>query len=233
MSVRLFEDDIFFYQRFLKSAGLYSGLIDGIWGPLTGGADAAFIAAYEAAADEFGRFDPRSEGHILTLQLPAQRAARASLNRIKSVGFQVKIISGARSFAEQNELFKKGRFGNPGPRVTNARGGFSNHNFGLAWDIGLFDLGEYLTSAQPYEAAAYAGKADGLVWGGDWQSFKDTPHYQLDTGLSISQTRDRFDQGLAYFPWGEPDRMEPLNDETHKELNQQVNEIQRMLNGFI
>jgi peptidoglycan L-alanyl-D-glutamate endopeptidase CwlK len=200
MSARLFEDDVVFYQRFLKSAGLYTGLIDGIWGPLTGAADAAFIAASETAAEELGRFDPRTEGHIATLQVSAQQAARASIARIKSAGFQVKIISGTRSFAEQNELFKKGRFGNPGPKVTNARGGFSNHNFGIAWDIGLFDGGEYLTSSQPYEETALAGKADELVWGGDWQSFKDTPHYQLKTDLSISQVRERFEEGLPYFP---------------------------------
>jgi peptidoglycan LD-endopeptidase CwlK len=199
MSARLFEDDVFFYQRFLKSAGLYSGLIDGIWGPLTDAADEAFISAYETAADELGRFDPRSEGHILTLQLPAQRAARASLKRIKSAGFQVKIISGTRTFAEQDELFRKGRFGNPGPIVTNARGGSSNHNFGIAWDIGLFDGGKYLTSSEPYEEAALSGKTEGLVWGGDWKSFKDTPHYQLDSGLEISHVRERFEEGLPYF----------------------------------
>ncbi len=200
MSATLFQDDILFYQRFLKSAGLYSGSIDGIWGPITGGADEAFTTAYESALNELGRFDPRTEGHIMTLQLPAQRAARASLSRINSVGFDVKIISGTRSFAEQNELFKKGRFGNPGHIVTKARGGFSNHNFGIAWDIGLFDGGEYLTSSQAYEEAALSGKGDELVWGGDWQSFKDTPHYQLDTGLKISEVRERFEKGLPYFP---------------------------------
>lgn len=199
MSSRLFEDDVIFYQRFLKSAGLYSGSIDGIWGPLTGAADMAFLTASESAAEEIGRFDPRTEGHLATLQVPAQRAARESLKRIKNAGFQVKIISGTRSFAEQNALFKKGRFGNPGPIVTNARGGFSNHNFGIAWDIGLFDGGAYLTSTPPYEAAALSGKADELVWGGDWQSFKDTPHYQLKTGLKISQVRQRFEEGLPYF----------------------------------
>jgi peptidoglycan L-alanyl-D-glutamate endopeptidase CwlK len=202
MSARLFEDNVVFYQRFLKSVGLYSGLIDGIWGPLTDTADAAFNAASETAAEEFGRFDPRSEGHIAALQVPAQLAARASIGRIKSAGFQVKIISGTRSFAEQNELFKKGRFGNPGPKVTNAKGGFSNHNFGIAWDIGLFDGGKYLMSAQPYEEAALSGKANDLIWGGDWQSFKDTPHYQLRTGLKISEVRERFEKGLPYFPLG-------------------------------
>jgi hypothetical protein len=32
MSDRLFEDDVIFLQRLLKSGGLYTDTIDGIWG---------------------------------------------------------------------------------------------------------------------------------------------------------------------------------------------------------
>ncbi|MEO8506247.1 MAG: hypothetical protein ABI593_01300 [Betaproteobacteria bacterium] len=38
----------------------------------------------------------------------------------------------------QDAPYRQGRLGNPGPRVTNARDGQSNHNFGIAWDIGIF-----------------------------------------------------------------------------------------------
>lgn len=71
MSLRLFEDDVVFFQRFLKSAGLYSGSIDRTWGPLNSTADTVFTIASETAAEEFGRFDPRSEGHIATFQVSA------------------------------------------------------------------------------------------------------------------------------------------------------------------
>ena len=99
--------------------------------------------------------------------------------------------SGTRTYAEQNTLFRQGRFGNKGPRVTNARGGQSNHNYGIAWDIGLFENGKYLTDSPLYKKAAELGRADGLEWGGDWTSFKDQPHYQLATGLSMTNIAPR------------------------------------------
>lgn len=48
----------------------------------------------------------------------------------------VQITSGYRSFAEQNKLYAQGRTA-PGKIVTNAKGGQSNHNYGLAIDYVL------------------------------------------------------------------------------------------------
>ena len=50
------------------------------------------------------------------------------------------------SYTEQNDLYKRGSFGNPPPKVTNARGGQSNHNFGIAWDGGVFENGKTFRS---------------------------------------------------------------------------------------
>ncbi|MEP6627177.1 MAG: hypothetical protein ABJA32_04295 [Ginsengibacter sp.] len=44
MSYQLLKQDVLFYQRFLKSAGYYSGALDGQWGPVTNLADANFVA---------------------------------------------------------------------------------------------------------------------------------------------------------------------------------------------
>ncbi|BBP87504.1 hypothetical protein BsIDN1_11220 [Bacillus safensis] len=51
-------------------------------------------------------------------------------------GIFVQITSGYRSFAEQNKLYSQGRTA-PGKIVTNAKGGQSNHNYGLAIDYVL------------------------------------------------------------------------------------------------
>ena len=96
-------------------------------------------------------------------------------------------------------FFAGGCYGNPGPVVTKARGGHSNHNFGIAWDIGIFsENGAYSTNQIDYDAVA--GYAVGpLVWGGNWRSFKDSPHYQLATAETrISWLRARFEQGEPY-----------------------------------
>ena len=49
-------------------------------------------------------------------------------------GMQAMITDGLRTFAEQDAIFAQGRT-KPGNIVTNARGGESNHNYGLAVDL--------------------------------------------------------------------------------------------------
>lgn len=199
MSSPLLKDDVIFTQRFLKAGGLYEGSLDGVWGPLTDAASAKFDMQSIELAQELDIFDGRSERMIFSLQLPAQRAARVFLTRVRTAQLDIRILSGTRSYAEQNALFRQGRFGNAGPRVTNARGGQSNHNFGIAWDIGVFEGRAYLGESPLYDRAAEIGLVEGLSWGGNWISFQDRPHYQLDTGLGVSETRRLFEQGERYF----------------------------------
>lgn len=198
MSEHLFGEDVLFQQRMLKAAGLYPGALDGIWGPLTDRASLRFGETGQAIAERLGRFDPRSERLIASLQLSAQEAARGLLKRARKAGLDARVISGTRGYAEQNRLFRRGRYGNPGRRVTNARGGRSNHNFGIAWDIGLFDAGRYVTDHAAYERAAAVGLSASLEWGGAWSSFPDKPHYQVATGLSVKSVRARFEAGEPY-----------------------------------
>jgi peptidoglycan L-alanyl-D-glutamate endopeptidase CwlK len=199
MSFRLFADDLTEFQRLLKSAGLLKKKIDGVWGPDTDEAAVAFENLYEAIKASEGAFDARSEGCIVTLNPKAQTLARQCLRAIRAGGVDARIISGTRSYREQDKLFRQGRSGYPGPIVTNARGGQSNHNFGIAWDIGIFDAkGKYLGDSPLYKKAATIAMSAGLPhleWGGDWKTFKDQPHYQFATGLPISEIRARFESG--------------------------------------
>ena len=50
--------------------------------------------------------------------------------RLAAKGIRVVLTWGHRSIAEQNRLYAIGRT-TPGKKVTNARGGYSWHNFGL------------------------------------------------------------------------------------------------------
>lgn len=197
MSQQLFKDDVLFYQRLLSCAGLYTDVLDGIWGDNTDTADKAFNALGDTIANNLGKFDHRTELNIRGMRPAAQELARKSLKKLIATGVDARIISGTRGYAEQNALFRQGRFGNPGPVVTNARGGYSWHNFGLAWDIGIFSsTGKYQTGSGPYNAASAHAKIPGLQWGGDWSSFKDPPHYQaIPAGQSISQARNYFEAG--------------------------------------
>ncbi len=199
MSGRLFPDDVLFFQRLLKSEGLYKKALDGDWGRFTEKAANEFEARSEQIRDEIRTFDFRTETNIRSLALRAQREARVFMASVIDAGIRAKIISGTRTYSEQNALFRKGRFGNPGPKVTNARGGRSNHNFGVAWDIGIFTAnGGYIADGSVYDKAARAGLTAALEWGGHWRSFVDKPHYQLDTGFTLSMVRVKFEAGESF-----------------------------------
>jgi D-alanyl-D-alanine carboxypeptidase len=58
-----------------------------------------------------------------------------------SQGLIVRILSGTRTFAEQAAIFEKHQHGRP----LAANPGHSNHNFGIAWDVGVFnERGAYI-----------------------------------------------------------------------------------------
>ena len=209
MSSPLFTSDVLFAQRMLAAAGLYGGKIDGFYGPVTKSAEEAFDKLYADYARVYGSFGQRSEKNICTL-LPKMQAAARKLLRLAKEQFkmgQVQIVSGTRTYAEQNALYAKR------PKVTNAKGGQSNHNFGLAIDVGIFQNGKYLTGATRAEEKAYAdlgklvksefgyksGKTEKLLdWGGDWKSLIDMPHYELHSEFTLAQKRAQLESGRAY-----------------------------------
>lgn len=149
-------------------------------------------------------FDDRTEKNLSGLTKAAQKKFRPFMARAQAIaaamGCDYFMISGFRSYAEQNALYAKGRT-KPGKKVTNARGGYSNHNFGDAGDNGVFKGGRYLDSYDPKLAArvhrAVAEIADkhGLEWGGNWRSFKDLPHFQVKSGMSMAQKRKAKKEG--------------------------------------
>ncbi len=209
MSTTLFPDDTLFTQRLLKAEGLYTGSLDGIWGPLTEKAANAFEQQSREIAAQYGTFDLRSEQNIATLSLHAQQQARQFMTRVQRAMQDhrpadetaaehpiVKIISGTRSYEEQNKLFRQGRYHNPGPIITNARGGRSGHNFGVAWDIGIFSENKgYIPGGLLYDEAAKAGLDKPLEWGGNWPHFVDKPHYQLKMTAPMYVVRRQFEAG--------------------------------------
>lgn len=113
-------------------------------------------------------------------------------------GVCIAITQGYRSIEEQNELYAQGRT-KPGKIVTNAKGGDSYHNYGLAidfcliindkqyvWDIdGDFDGDKKADWMEVVEEA----KKLGFEWGGDFKRFKDYPHFQYTFGLSIADLK--------------------------------------------
>jgi peptidoglycan L-alanyl-D-glutamate endopeptidase CwlK len=150
--------------------------------------------------------DARSEGVIATLLPQLHPVARALVHAAAEIGITIKVISGLRTYEEQNALYNQGRT-KPGRIVTNASAGHSNHNFGIAFDIGVFQNGNYLDESPAYKAVAALGKNLGLTWGGDWVSIQDEPHYELrpkwasamNEGAMLAELRERKAAGQEVF----------------------------------
>lgn len=122
--------------------------------------------------------DSRSETNIKTLHEKVQPLARELIQRALAHGIIAVVTSGTRTYAEQDALYEQGRT-KPGSIVTNARAGYSNHNFGLAFDLTIFSNGKPVWESPEYKTLGSIGKSLGLIWGGDWSTIEDDPHFEL------------------------------------------------------
>ena len=104
-----------------------------------------------------------------------------------------------RTIEEQNALYSKGR-SIKGQIVTNAKGGQSFHNFGLAIDIVLIVDGK--ATWERGKDFDKDGQADwmevvkifekyGWFWGGNFRTFKDYPHFEKTFGLTTKQLNNK------------------------------------------
>ena len=127
--------------------------------------------------------DKRSEG-VLKLVHPGLAAKiRAAADALTANHTFLLAVSGLRTAAEQNALYAQGRTA-PGKIVTNAKAGFSMHNYGLAVDLVPYLSGEsgalnWKPETQQFKTMVKALKAQKLTWGGDWVSFPDSDHFQV------------------------------------------------------
>ncbi|MHB1002028.1 MAG: M15 family metallopeptidase [Armatimonadota bacterium] len=102
-------------------------------------------------------------------------------------GIKVIMTWGYRSIEAQNRLYAKGRTA-LGSIVTNAKGGYSWHNFGRAADYAFIIDGK-VTWNGPWDEFGRIAKQCGLEWGGAWKRFKDRPHVQYTSGKTLEQMR--------------------------------------------
>lgn len=140
------------------------------------------------------------------VRVQAEKLIDAANKRIVDGKYKVIVTQGYRSTEEQDALYAQGRTvkvdknGKKLPIVTNAKGGQSMHNFGLAIDFALATLDGKKASWDTKADFDKDGKADwmevvdeakklGFEWGGDWRSFTDMPHFQMLGGLTEKDIR--------------------------------------------
>jgi len=100
------------------------------------------------------------------------------------------VTCGLRTFDEQNALYAQK------PKVTNAKGGQSLHNYGFAFDFCLAVGGKTIWDvAKDFDGdkvpdwmeVVKVFKAAGYTWGGDFRSITDRPHFEKTFGHTWQQ----------------------------------------------
>jgi len=166
--------------------------VDGRAGPETWSAIYENIVGSAAnsdlAASSIALVDSRSEKVISSFLPDVRPIARTLVQKAALIDIRIKIISGFRTYAEQDALYAQGRSA-PGEIVTNAKGGYSNHNFGIAFDVGVFEGNSYLDDSPKYKAVGAIGIDLGLEWGGNWKTIVDQPHFQLRPAWASDMTK--------------------------------------------
>ena len=140
----------------------------------------------------FHTADPITNNRIALLH-PAIRWQAAGLvnDAADQMGIALRVTDGTRSFQEQEDLYAQGRNGDPGPIVTNARGGQSYHNYGLAIAVGRLDAELYDIN---WGDLARLARSRGFEWGGDFINI-DRPHFQRTFGHNWRVLYERVSEG--------------------------------------
>jgi hypothetical protein len=136
----------------------------------------------------------KNEDKIATLHPKIREKAKQLIDKAKNEGIDLLITSGYRTYAEQDELYKQGRT-KKGAIVTNAKGGQSNHNFGLAFDVVPVVNGKLDWKSTQWNKIGKIGKSLGFKWGGNWTSIKDYPHFEMMFGNTLAMLRNKIKSG--------------------------------------
>ena len=131
------------------------------------------------------------------------RRASQFAQLMEAQGYPIQITQGLRSWAQQDALFAQGRTA-PGPKVTNAPGGYSNHCFGIAIDVCPFDgpKPDWNVSHPDWQAILRIAPTVGLR---DGISFRDEPHLELVevSPIPTDEMRQTFKDAGVTSVWAE------------------------------
>lgn len=110
-----------------------------------------------------------------------------------AAGVDILITSTYRDAESQDALYAQGRT-TPGKKVTNAKAGFSWHNWKCAYDVVPLRNGKPVWGTtgidlELWRVVGKCGKEAGLEWAGDWKTFKEFPHFQYTGGLTLADLR--------------------------------------------
>lgn len=134
-----------------------------------------------------------------TLDYDVQQLAARLLFKCAEQGIQLRVISGLRTFAQQEALYASGRTA-PGQIVTHAKPGQSWHNWSRAFDVCIEKWPGDQTPKDvfdgPWDTVGQLGESLGLTWGGRFHH-PDRPHFEYPAGRTLAAMLAQHPRGLA------------------------------------
>jgi peptidoglycan L-alanyl-D-glutamate endopeptidase CwlK len=128
---------------------------------------------------------------ITDLEPNVQVKCNEFIKKCKAAGIDILITSTYRDKESQAALYAIGRT-LPGKKVTNAKPGWSWHNWRLAFDFVPLKNGKAIwNDAALFERCGEIAENCGLEWAGRWNSFKELAHCQLTGGKTLAQINER------------------------------------------
>jgi len=121
--------------------------------------------------------DTINESRVALLHAPLQALVRTFLAECEKAGYRLRVTYGLRSMDEQAALYAQGRTA-PGKIVTQAKPGSSAHNYAAAIDVVFLDAKGQPDWNGPWKEIGAIGEKCGLVWGGNFKSIVDKPHFE-------------------------------------------------------
>lgn len=147
-------------------------------------------------------FDITRPNNSLMLLSPWLRSRiETALRELHAAGIDIFIFEGFRARQRQDWLYEQGRT-REGTIITNAKGGNSWHELSLAIDM-AYKPGNRWSWDGDFSKPAPIMKKHGFTWGGDFKTFKDMPHYQLDGGMTLQEAKAIRDQWSLAVLWQE------------------------------
>jgi peptidoglycan LD-endopeptidase CwlK len=155
---------------------------------------------------------------------PRLSAKIHELESILAVEFPIIVSQGLRTVATQHGIWLQGR--NPDGSyidpihhkgvVTNADGGHSWHNFGLAVDCDPLEKDgsiDWNSEHPQWKRMEEAGRSIGLTSGANWIRIQDAPHFQLTgrfpEGAPDNEVRLLYAQGGLQMVWDQVEASYP------------------------
>jgi hypothetical protein len=155
--------------------------VNGYASPKTWDALYAYVIKNNVVSKHASCIDPHNEIILKSMTKEVVPFAKELIYLAASEGIHIRLMSNTADDAIAHRAVKR--------EIITSQDS-CNHNFGLVFDIGIYEQatsGEYIYKEESplYAAVARLGESIGLTWAGDCKTFSKLPHFELRPAWAV------------------------------------------------